>query len=300
MVAEVYKIGNKYEMNSGEVIEILGRSGRKIKVRFLSDGWETECLSQAIKKGVLENKSHVIYPKIGDIYSSMNCGDFEIIDRVSKVKYTIMFINTGYVKDVLECNIRNGQIKDPFYPSIHGVGYIGGKMQNKDSYRMWSGFLGRCYDVNNQRYKTYGGDGVTVHKDWHNYQNFHNWWLDNYIGGYDLDKDLKVPGNKMYSADMCMFIPKRLNYTMSNYRNPFIKNSIGDLFVLTYGRSNTKIRSQDIKFLIVKWGELIEETLNGCLSWQDRDLQQYIRPWCDYKVNLHINRTEKDLLFVYN
>ena len=68
----------------------------------------------------------------------------------------------------------------------------------------------RCYysgyQDNNPTYR-----GCTVAEEWHNFQNFAKWYEDNYIEGYQLDKDIKVEGNKVYGPDTCMFISKQEN-----------------------------------------------------------------------------------------
>lgn len=40
---------------------------------------------------------------------------------------------------------------------------------------------------------------------------FFAWFEENYVEGYDLDKDILIPNNKVYSPDTCMFVPRRIN-----------------------------------------------------------------------------------------
>lgn len=118
-------------------------------------------------------------------------------------------------------NFNKGLIKCPYEPRLHGVGYIGhGKYSElakikTDQYSKWSHMLGRCYDEtrikSNLTYKD-----VTVCKEWHNFQNFAKWYEDNYyeVPGckMELDKDILVKGNKVYSPKTCVFVPQRINY----------------------------------------------------------------------------------------
>ena len=57
---------------------------------------------------------------------------------------------------------------------------------------------------------------VIVCEEWHNYQNFAEWFNKNYISGYELDKDLLSNNDKIYSPCTCVFIPKLLNKFMAN------------------------------------------------------------------------------------
>lgn len=78
------------------------------------------------------------------------------------------------------------------------------------AYKVWENMLSRCYTSSYQRnLKTY--IGCTVHSDWHSFTQFRAWWLLNYVDGWELDKDLLVVNNKIYSADTCLFVPQWLN-----------------------------------------------------------------------------------------
>ena len=76
----------------------------------------------------------------------------------------------------------------------------------------------RCYStkyqLNQPTYK-----GCTVHPDWHNFQSFAKWFDDNYdykSKDQNLDKDLLESGNRVYSKDNCIIVPKWLNsFTLS-------------------------------------------------------------------------------------
>lgn len=78
------------------------------------------------------------------------------------------------------------------------------------AYRIWENMLSRCYSVSYQHNrKTYVG--CTVHSDWHTFTQFRDWWLLNYVDGWELDKDLLVANNRIYSEATCLFVPKWLN-----------------------------------------------------------------------------------------
>ena len=77
--------------------------------------------------------------------------------------------------------------------------------------KLWKSIFNRCYGK--IQLPTY--IGCSVSQEWHTYSIFRTWFKDNYIKGFDLDKDLLRQGNKVYSKDTCCFIPPLLNATLS-------------------------------------------------------------------------------------
>jgi hypothetical protein len=108
-------------------------------------------------------------------------------------------------------------MKDKTNPSVYGIGYIGigtykrhiGTKGTKE-YKTWQGMLERCYsDKLQAKYPTY--QGCSVDKRWHNFQVFAKWFENNYVGGWELDKDILIKGNKIYSPETCCFVPHEVN-----------------------------------------------------------------------------------------
>lgn len=100
--------------------------------------------------------------------------------------------------------------------SVYGVGYYGDD-DKKDINRfwlidLWRQMIRRCYDKTCKAYKSYGGVGVFVDKDWHCFANFQkdvqslpNWYLKlEYKDSYSLDKDILYASN-CYSKKTCMW-----------------------------------------------------------------------------------------------
>lgn len=118
-------------------------------------------------------------------------------------------------------NFKKGIIKCPYEKSVLGVGFIGEgkyKVWENDKktkcYTTWYGMLQRCFDEECKlKHNTYLG--VTVCEEWLNYQNFAKWYYKNYyeIEGQrmELDKDILVKGNKIYSPETCVFVPHNIN-----------------------------------------------------------------------------------------
>ncbi len=129
-------------------------------------------------------------------------------------KVRILFHKTGYERTVRSGDIRTGKIKDHMRPSVYGVGYIGfgaySKLKYKKIYDDWCNMLCRCYSsAFHSRQKTY--IECSVHPDWHNFQTFAEWHTKNYTEGMDLDKDLLIKGNLIYSEKTCVFVTRSLN-----------------------------------------------------------------------------------------
>lgn len=80
-------------------------------------------------------------------------------------------------------------------------------------YRTWQDIKRRCYDPAFRPYPYYGGVGVTMCKEWLvSPKEFINWALDNgWQPGMEIDKDLKVKGNKVYSPATCSVVSHRVN-----------------------------------------------------------------------------------------
>lgn len=74
----------------------------------------------------------------------------------------------------------------------------------------WRAMIQRCYDKKFQKkHPTY--IGCYVCDSWLTFSVFLRWFKDNYVEGFELDKDLLVKGNKVYSPDTCCFVPHEIN-----------------------------------------------------------------------------------------
>ena len=77
-------------------------------------------------------------------------------------------------------------------------------------YQTWINMLERCYSAKCQeRYPTYRG--CTVSEDWLVFSKFKAWMEKQEWEGKDLDKDILIEGNKVYSADTCVFVTRMVN-----------------------------------------------------------------------------------------
>lgn len=83
--------------------------------------------------------------------------------------------------------------------------------------KIWMGMLHRCYyEKELERHPTYRG--CSVCEEWLRLSNFIPFWEANYRQQYELEKDILVKGNKIYSPETCCFVPRRINILLTNRR----------------------------------------------------------------------------------
>lgn len=160
---------------------------------------------------------------VGKIFKSRSFGEFRVLNYFSWNNVEIEFLSTGYRKTCELKDLKKGSVKDLYLPIIYGQGYVGdkhktcetvdGKVVNKKQYEHWRGMLRRCYNEE-ERYKTPTYKDCIVSENFKSYTYFYE-WCNKQVGfnnkGWNLDKDLLVKGNKIYSEDNCVFLPPELN-----------------------------------------------------------------------------------------
>lgn len=173
--------------------------------------------------------------KQGSIHSTNSCGDIEVLSYSSWDDVVVKFLNTGTEIKTRSDKVRAGGIKDPCKPVVYGVGfmgvgtYVGGTGtggKHSRVYKIWHNMFKRCYSG---RYPTYAD--CTVRPDWHNFQNFAKWYEENYPndgGKWDLDKDIKVDGNKVYGPELCIFVTPFENKSKAMAKVSRLKNPNGE------------------------------------------------------------------------
>jgi len=158
--------------------------------------------------------------KAGDVFDTNDGGSLTVIERISHQKVVIEH-NDSYAHRAVanSTSIQRGSVKNPYQPSVYGVGFLGVgdfiKSTNRvlsPAYRAWVDMMDRCYSEKKHKTSpTY--KNCDVHSDWHNFQVFAQWYTasDFYDMGYELDKDLLKEGNKTYSEDNCVLLPRQIN-----------------------------------------------------------------------------------------
>lgn len=109
--------------------------------------------------------------------------------------------------------------------SVHGIGIndanyivnprVDGKVVRCPFYLVWSNMIERCYCQRFQlRRPTY--IGCTVAKDWLTFSAFKMWMEKQDWQGKQLDKDILILGNKIYSPESCVFVSGAINSLLAN------------------------------------------------------------------------------------
>ena len=127
-------------------------------------------------------------------------------------------------------SFTKGNVKNPYHPMVLGVGRIGVKYPSKindkttKEYQAWKGVVARCFDEKyKQKHPTY--KDVTCCKEWLLYENFYEWlhnqenfdkWGDK---RWEIDKDILIKRNKVYSPETCLLVPNNINSLFLNASN---------------------------------------------------------------------------------
>lgn len=112
-------------------------------------------------------------------------------------------------------------LREPLAPEskaalVYGVGVDDSPEGTEDAAHVtWVAMIKRVY---HNPLPTYVD--CSVDPSWHLYSDFKQWFDLNHVVGYQLDKDILQPGNKIYSPDTCVFVPHFINQAVVLRRNP--------------------------------------------------------------------------------
>lgn len=110
----------------------------------------------------------------GSMYECVcDCGNRVVVARSS--------LTSGHTKSCGCSRISFLQHQKP--AKKHGGESLSGKNRRERLYMVWCGMKDRCYYPKHNRFKDYGGRGITVCEEWRNdYAAFRDWAMTN---GYD-------------------------------------------------------------------------------------------------------------------
>lgn len=160
--------------------------------------------------------------RVGEVYKTNQGYNIEITEYLGANNCTIKFDCGLTLKNISYGNISKGIVSNPMHKSVFEVGCVGvgqsSRINDVKCYRVWNSMLSRCYSkLYSDKFSTY--EGISVCLEWHNLQTFSEWFHKNYIEGFELDKDILIKGNKIYSPETCAFVPKEINYLFTKRQN---------------------------------------------------------------------------------
>ena len=108
-------------------------------------------------------------------------------------------------------------------------------------YTKWANMLKRCYSQNYQKsQQTY--KGCVTCGEWLLFSNFKGWMEKQDWQGKELDKDILVQGNKIYSPELCIFVTTKINKLLNTQLSKRGKYKIGVSFCKRSGKFVSRCR----------------------------------------------------------
>lgn len=219
---KIERLGLTKTKYNGEVIKIVDYvDSQHVTVEFQDEhkekvvtSWDRFC------KGTIGNPA--TQNKVGLIETNNQGCLMKIVEFNNKNDIVVEFQDKYKFRKKSAMNeFYSGGIKNPYFPSVFGVGIVGEKYKISHNrivikeYNVWSNMLERCFKENkrNIRYQD-----VTCCEEWLYFPNFYEWLhsqenFEKWLNGkkWDLDKDILVKGNKIYSPETCCLVPHNVN-----------------------------------------------------------------------------------------
>jgi len=238
--------------NQGVEMKIITyRNANDIDVEFPNGYVKQSVLYKSFKAGAI---NHVDYSeRIGEVRHTFFGSEIEIIDYVNSDSVVVRFDN-GHIKKTSWGNFNIGDVRSPYCKTMCGVGFLGeGNYTTKDLwYDYWRAMIERVYRTGHYARKWYSD--VLVCDEWHNYQNFAQWCTDNFYKVKDskmnLDKDIIVKHNKIYSPQTCVFVPSFINTLFIR-----AENARGDLPIGVYWHDRDQGYRAQCSYINVETGK---------------------------------------------
>lgn len=160
--------------------------------------------------------------RLGEEYYNKN-GFHMVITKYNSANDIEVTFDNGYVVKTNYKMIKNGWVKNRSAATVLNHGVIGKckvsyKNKATKEYRAWQGMLVRCFSENYKTKKPTYKD-VSCCEEWLNFETFLTWvksqenysYFQNNKSNWQLDKDILIKGNKVYSPETCSIVPLRVN-----------------------------------------------------------------------------------------
>lgn len=147
---------------------------------------------------------------VGQVMKNNQGKDFKIVEFLGKKIYRVQFVETGSIREVNIDNAKKGKCRDYFAKNALGSHTGNAKGFAEKEKKLWKNMIYRV-----QNHPSYKDCSVCDRwlcfeyflEDIALMENYHEWLK----GGYELDKDIKYKGNKVYSKQNCLFVPSEVN-----------------------------------------------------------------------------------------
>jgi hypothetical protein len=159
--------------------------------------------------------------RIGSVGTNKYGSKMIVVEYNSTTDIWVEFVENGNKQHTRWRNFSIGSVENPYDKTVFGIGYIGEgeyeaciKRKFTNQYISWSSMMARCYsEYFHKRQPAY--IDCSVVEEWHCFQNFAKWYNQNFyeVEGQrmQLDKDILVKGNRVYSPETCVFVPHSIN-----------------------------------------------------------------------------------------
>lgn len=263
-------IGETFSSNNyGDFVVIEYTNSSNVLILFKDTGATLLTTTSSIKCGCVKDPTvdKVVSKKrkckyVGKTYTSNNYGEYIVEDEVSCDKVKVRFLNTNHSQHINKQQILTGAVRDYSVQSvrksksnniIHNVGDKGLDKslieENFKIYQVWCSMLQRCYSPTNDYVKRNYKD-CEVSDYFKFFPQFLDWWKmksDGISVDLQLDKDILVKGNRLYSETTCTLVPRDINMLLIKRNKARGKYPIG----VTYCKTSKKYKAQLSKFNVI-------------------------------------------------
>jgi hypothetical protein len=156
--------------------------------------------------------------KNGDVFGQWIVID-DTMDSKAREKKVLCKCSCGKVSAVYVRNLSSGASKSCGH--VHQLNFLKHGKTKTRLHEIWLNIRKRCYSPNNTNYPNYGGRGISICKEWGDFETFEKWALDNGYEGLLTIERINVNGN--YSPENCTWIPnnEQAKNTRHNIRLEF-------------------------------------------------------------------------------